>query len=283
MIAWLIPLLAVWTLSLSAAVDLLPARTSPSDLEVSGSFPGGRTNGFLTRTQLLALPQSWSTNAQDLALKTRAVYRGVALTDLRAALQVDPASDILFAVCTDGYSASFPADYLAAFRSLLILEINGKGPDTWGKSHLTGLEMAPFYVNAGEFKPRPEETVLGNVEAVHFPYGVVRIEFRAASRTLDRLRLRPGASEAARNGEKLVLRDCLSCHGHEDFGGLRSGRPWLLLKTWSSNTNYFRRYVVNPQSVQPASRMPAFKAYNAATLDALQAYFRELRIEDLRR
>jgi hypothetical protein len=29
--------------------------------------------------------------------------------------------------------------------------------------------------------------------------------------------------------------------------------------------------------------MPGFKAYDAATLDALQAYFRELRTEDLRR
>jgi len=279
----LIPLLVAWTLSLSAALELHPARMSPTDLEVAGPFPGGRTNGFLRREQLLALPQALATNSMDLAVKAPAVYRGIPLTELRAELGLGPASDTLFAVCNDGYAASFPADYLSAFRTLLIHEINGKGPETWGRSKQTGLEMAPYYINVGDFRPRPAEKAQGHDEGARFPYGVVRIEFRTAASTIDRLRLRPGATDLARAGEKLALRDCLSCHGHDDFGGLRSGRPWLLLKTWSSNTNYFRRYVVNPKSVQPASKMPGIKFYDAPALDALQAYFRELRIEDLRR
>jgi hypothetical protein len=32
-----------------AELVLRPTRTAPTDLEVSGPFPGGRTNGFLTR------------------------------------------------------------------------------------------------------------------------------------------------------------------------------------------------------------------------------------------
>jgi hypothetical protein len=268
---------------LRAELVLRPTRTAPTDLEVSGPFPGGRTNGFLTRDQLLALPPTLATNAMDTAVKSRAVYRGIPLLQLRSLLGLDGRADTLFVVCSDGYSKAFETDYLNAFQSLLILEINGTGPESWGRSKLTGLEMAPYYINAADFAPRPDQNVLGLPEDLHFPYGVVRIEFRTAASTVDRLRLPGTASTLAKQGGVIAVRDCLACHGHADFGGTMSGRPWLLLKTWSSNTNYFRRYVVKPKSIQPASRMPGFTHYEAPVLDALQAYFRELKVGELRR
>jgi hypothetical protein len=266
-----------------AELVLRPTRSAPTDLEVAGPLPGGRTNGFLTRDQLLALPLTLATNALDTALKSRAVYRGIPLVQLRSLLGLDGGANTLFAVCSDGYAKAFEADYLEAFQSLLILEINGGGPETWGRSKLTGLEMSPYYINATDFAPRAGKEVLGLPEDLHFPYSVVRLEFRTADSTVDRLRLPATASTLAKQGGVIAVRDCLACHGHADFGGTMSGRPWLLLKTWSSNTNYFRRYVVKPRSIQPFSRMPGFTHYEPGVLDALQAYFRELKLEDLRR
>ena len=109
---------------------------------------------------------------------------------------------------------------------------------------------------------------------------MVRIEFRTAAATLDRIRLPGDASKLARQGQEIAIRECFGCHGHADFGGTLSGRPWLLIKTWASNTNYFRKYVVKPKSVQPTSKMPAFTDLEPQVLDALQAYFRELRVSN---
>lgn len=263
---------------------LQASRTASTDLEVAGPFPGGRTNGYLSRERLLALPLTTVTNALDLARKGPAVYRGIPLRELRTLLGLDARSaDTLFAVCSDGYSKAFQADYLDAFQSLLILEIDGTGPEQWGRSQLTGLQMAPYYINAADFVPRPSETVLGRPEDLHFPYSVVRIEFRTAATTLHRISLPDTATPLARQGQAIAVRECLACHGHADFGGTMSGRPWLLIKTWASNTNYFRRYVVNPKSVQPKSRMPAYSDLEPVVLDALQAYFRELKPADPRR
>lgn len=194
---------------------------------------------------------------------------------LQAALPVAPESDVIFAVCDDGYAAHFPKDYVAAFKPLLILELDGKPPKEWGKSLASGVGMPPFYINSAAFAPRDSETAAGQKESVRYPYAVARLDFTSAARTLGKLRLKPGAGETALAGEKLALRDCLSCHEHAGFGGKNSGRPWLLLKTWSANTNYFRRYVKKPKSVQPAAKMPGFAHYDDAALDALTAYFRE--------
>jgi mono/diheme cytochrome c family protein len=254
-------------------------RGAPTDLEVSGPFPGGVDRGFIARERLLALPLVVVTNTLDQPRKAPAVYRGIPLKTLRSLLGLDgSAADTIFAVCSDGYSKEFPADYLDAFQSILILEIDGMGPESWGRSKLSGLLMAPFYINAADFKPRADQTVLGRPEPLHFPYSVVRLEFRTAAATLDRIRLPRDASPLARQGQEIALRECLSCHGHDDFGGTLSGRPWLLIRTWASNTNYFRRYVVNPKSVQPTSKMPPFADLTPQVLDALQAYFRELRV-----
>jgi hypothetical protein len=253
--------------------SIRPTRSSPTDLEVSGPFPSGRTNGFIPRERLMELPLTVVTNSMDLARKAPAVYRGIPLPQLRSLVGLDASSaDTLFAVCSDGYSKEFPADYLEAFHSILILEIDGAGPEAWGRSKLTGLQMAPYYINAADFRPRADQTVLGRPEPLHFPYSVVRIEFRTAAATLDRIRLAGDASKLARQGQEIAIRECTL-----------SGRPWLLIKTWAANTNYFRKYVVKPKSVQPTSKMPAFTDLEPQVLDALQAYFRELRVTNASR
>lgn len=261
----------------AAGIAMASGRGSGLDLEVSGALTTGRTNGFVTREQLLSLPLQTVTNVLDGALKRSAVYRGVRLSELKAALPVEPAADVIFGVCQDGYAAHVDAGYIRAFDPLLILEIDGKGSEAWGRSLASGMTMAPFYINTAAFRPRPEHRAGGIDEGPVYPYAVVRLEFTTDSRALQPLRLGAGASPEAKEGERLAVRDCLSCHDHRGVGGTMSNRPWELLKTWSANTNYFRRYVVKPRSVQPISRMPGFPHYNEGALDALGAYFREWR------
>lgn len=259
----------------AAGLALAAGRGSGLDLEISGALTTGRTNGFVTREQLFSLPVQTVTNVLDGALKRPAVYRGVRLSDLKAALPLDPAAGVIFGVCQDGYAAHVDGGYIKAFDPLLILEIDGRGPEGWGRSLASGMAMAPYYINTAVFRPRPEQRAGGMDEGPVYPYAVVRLEFTTDSRALQPLRLGAGASAEAREGERLAMRDCLSCHDHRGVGGTMSNRPWELLKTWSANTNYFRRYVVKPRSVQPTSRMPGFPHYNDGALDALGAYFRE--------
>jgi len=267
-------LVAAWA-GEAAVLTLASDRASELDLEVSGALTESRTNGFVTRAQLFSLPLHTVTNAADGALKRLAVYRGVRLSVLKASLPVEPAADVIFGVCKDGYAAHVDGAYVDAFEPLLILEIDGKGPEGWGRSLASGMAMAPFYINSAVFRPRPAQRAGGIDEGPVYPYAVVRLDFTTGQRALQPLRLGAGATSEAREGEVLAIRDCLSCHDHRGVGGTMSNRPWELLKTWASNTNYFRRYVVKPRSVQPASRMPGFAHYDGRTLDALGAYFRE--------
>jgi mono/diheme cytochrome c family protein len=268
--------LLLLSLPLLQAAPLVPAaqRTSPFDLEISGPLTHGASNAFFTRAQLLSLPLVTATNSPDPAIKATAVYRGIPLSQLATHLPVAPGTDIVFAICTDGYAAHFNRDYIQAFNPLLILEINGQGPEDWGRSLASGVALAPFYINSTGFTPRSSHRIAGLDEGAIYPYAVARLHFTTAAQTVDRLAPPPNAPALALDGHRLAVRDCLSCHGHQSFGGMHSNRPWLLLKTWASNTNYFRRYVIKPKSVQPASRMPGFTHYNEEALDALQAYFK---------
>jgi hypothetical protein len=84
--------------------SIQPTRSSPTDLEVTGPFPNGRTNGFIPRERLMALPLTVVTNSMDLARKAPAVYRGIPLPQLRSLLGLNVSNaDTLFAVCSDGY------------------------------------------------------------------------------------------------------------------------------------------------------------------------------------
>lgn len=130
----------------------------------------------------------------DGALKQRTVYTGVYHEDLQAALPIAPESNLILALGADGYAAHFAEDYRAAFRPLLILELNGKPAEEWDKGLASGVGLPPFYINSAKFKPRATETAVGQKEGPRYPYTVVKLEFTTAARTLDRLKLKPGGS-----------------------------------------------------------------------------------------
>ena len=65
------------------------------------------------------------------------------------------------------------------------------------------------------------------------------------------------------------------CHFMNGVGGTKSGRDWRSLGTWASEQpKFFERYVRDPQAVEPHAHMEGNPTYDAATLNALTAYFR---------
>jgi len=53
------------------------------------------------------------------------------LADLWAALPRAEGADTLLATCTDGYAAVYREAFIAAYRPIVVLEINGQGPEKW--------------------------------------------------------------------------------------------------------------------------------------------------------
>ena len=256
--------------SSARALELAAERRTPLDLEVSGLLPDGRTNAFIARAALEALPRLVATNAHDLALNRPAVYSGVALDALVAALGLPAGAEVVWAVCADGYVSHFTRADLAHQRPWLILELDGAAPDAWPKAG-SGVAMAPYYLALPAFTPR--DTVAGIPESPKLPYAVSRLHFTDAA-GLQRLEP-PDPAPLVQAGAVLAKRECLSCHNHFETGGVLSGRPWALLATWAKiDPGYLRRYVRNPRQVQPASKMPGFPHYPDEALDALAAYFK---------
>ncbi|MFN0068523.1 MAG: hypothetical protein ACKVYV_12905 [Limisphaerales bacterium] len=251
-------------------LELVAERQMPLDLELSGRLPGGRTNAFLTRAALEALPRVTVTNAHDLALNRPAAYSGVPLADLVNALGLPADAEVVWAVCKDGYVSHFTREDLAHQRPLLVLELDGARPDAWPKAG-SGVAMAPYYVSPPAFAPR--DAVVGVPESPKLPYAVNRLHFTDAAGLL---RIQPAnASSLVLAGAVLAKRECLSCHNHFETGGVLSARPWALLATWAKiDPGYFRRYVRSPQSVQPAARMPGYPGLSDEALEALVAYFK---------
>ena len=84
--------------------------TSPSDLELDGDIPGAtreQTTRYITREQLLALPQVSYTVTNDANFDGPTQISGVALDELVNALAANPESDIAVAICSDGYATHY--------------------------------------------------------------------------------------------------------------------------------------------------------------------------------
>src|ERR1700691_2321633 len=155
-------------------------REGPSDLEVSGDLLGlpPDPTRFITRDELLAMPQVNFRVTDDANFTGPTKIRGVSLEELARQLAANPKSDMIVAICDDAYRANYPRAYLAAHQPVLVLEVNGKPPFGWPKdSHEHSFDMGPYMISHAKFNPRYK--ILSHLEEPQIPWGVVRIEFRA--------------------------------------------------------------------------------------------------------
>src|SRR5882724_7946176 len=139
--------------SLAAATPALMlhmSRSSPLDLELGGEITGiaPGTTRYVTRDDLLALPQVTYTVADDSNFKGATQVSGVSLEELTRHLGAAPLSEMVVAICNDQYRAHYPRAYVAAHHPLLVLNINGKPPSGWPKAtEGHEIDMGPFLIS----------------------------------------------------------------------------------------------------------------------------------------
>jgi hypothetical protein len=249
-------------------------RSSPGDLEIGGrlaDLPAGST-GYIRYEDLFDLPQKTYTVSDDTNFHGMTEISGVPLSTLAAALGVP--SDVIVAICNDGYRANYPREYVEAHHPVLVLRINGHQRDQWPPSEYGG-SMAPYLISHPFFKP--SFRVLSHDDEPQIPYGVVRIEFHSDDEVFGGIRPRGRWSAKSPVGEGYIIarQDCFRCHNMGAMGGTMARHSWVdLAEIAETNNVRFRRIIHDPKSVNPDAKMPAHSNYNAATLDALTAYFR---------
>jgi mono/diheme cytochrome c family protein len=258
-------------------ITLRMERSSALDLEVGGELAGVGKGGtrYVSREDLLALPQTTFTVLGDANFTGSAEIRGVTLAELAKDLGESPDGNLVVAICDDLYRANYSHAYIAAHQPLLVLEINGKPPDAWPKdSEGHGQSMGPYMISHANFTPSFK--ILSHSDTPQIPWGVVRLEFRNEKTVFAVIAPRgPNAyATAVQNGFKIAKQNCFRCHNMGDEGGQRAGHPWLVLSAWATaDPDFFGKYINNPRSRDSHSDMPAFPEYDTETLRALTAYF----------
>lgn len=258
-------------------VKLRATRSSTADLEVGGELAGvpSDTTRFMTHDDLLALPQVSYTVSDDLNFKGSVQVSGVLLQELARQLAAAPMSALVVAICDDQFRGHYSRDYIAAHQPLLVLKINGQPPSGWPKNAQGhGSDMGPYLISHPRFMPSFK--FLAHSDEAQIPWGVLRVEFRDEMALFGALAPRgPHAPEpAVQTGYRIAQQNCLQCHNKGRDGGLKAGRPWLVLSAWAASLpEYFAAYVRNPRSKNPHADMPGNPGYDDATIDALRAYF----------
>lgn len=260
----------------TSVATLHTARASSSDLELGGDLaelPPGSTR-YITRDELLALPQVTYTVTDDENFAGATVVSGVPLEKLAQLFAARTESDMAVAICDDQYQSPYPRIYLAEHHPVLVLTVNGNAPARWPKDPQGGNDMGPYMISNPLFKPRFK--ILSHTDEPQIPWGVVRLEFRSEKEVYGAIAPRgPHAQDTlVQAGYKIAEQNCLRCHNMDGEGGLKAGHPWHVLSAWATAApDYFAAYVRNPQAKNPSAKMPGNSGYDDMTLKALTAYF----------
>jgi hypothetical protein len=255
-------------------------RSSPLDLEIGGDvrgLPPGATR-YLTRADLLALPQASYTVTDDPNFTGPTEISGVPLDELARRLATKPESDLIVAICDDLYRANYPPSYIAAHQPLLVLKVNGKPPSGWPKdSEAHRYDMGPYLISHPKFTPSFK--ILSHADEAQIPWGVVRIEFRNKRQVFRPIEPHgPLANDTTvQAGFTIAQQNCFRCHNAGEEGGRKSGVTWAVLSAVAADSPvFFKDYVRNPKSKSSDAKMPGNSRYDEKTLHALTIYFQTM-------
>jgi mono/diheme cytochrome c family protein len=253
-------------------------RQLPSDLEVSGALAGlpPESTRYIAREELLAMLQVNITVTDDTNFTGRTKIRGVKLEVLARELGASSASDMVVAICDDGYRANYPRAYLVGHHPVLVLEVNGKPPAGWPKdSQEHTFDMGPYMISHSKFTPSYK--ILSHAEEAQIPWGVVRIEFREEKTVFGAIAPRGthARDREVRDGFHIAEQNCFRCHSAGREGGQKAGLSWESLSAIAAaSPKDFGAYIRAPLAKNPHAQMPGNPQYDDATLAALTAYFR---------
>jgi mono/diheme cytochrome c family protein len=254
-------------------------RTSQSDLELGGDIYGllpheFRNTRYITRDQLLSLPQVSYTVTNDANFSGPTEITGVGLDELLHVLTPNPQVAMIVAICSDKYETHYSQAYTEAHHPVLVLKINGKDPAEWPTAPGSNANMGPYLISSPDFKPSFK--ILSHEDEPQIPWGVVRLDLRTEAAVFQAIRPRmPGAaSREVQDGYRIAQQNCFRCHNSELEGGRKAQVDWTVLAALAASTpDFFQAYIHDPNAKNPGSGMPGFPNYDAATLNALTKYF----------
>lgn len=251
-------------------------RALPTDLAVTGRLtgvPAGETR-YVRWADLRALPSTVKMKLDGEFVKGEQEVTALWLADVWAALPTEANADVLLATCTDGYASVYRPEFIKTYRPILILEINGQGPDKWPPPGLK-FNPGPYVITVSKDIVPAVETYLdvGHKK----PWGTNVIE---VANYADRFKAAyngnwAGLSARAEAGRELYIHSCTSCHVGPDkmFGGWKAARPFEVLAAHATyNAEYFKKYVRAPKSVMPGATMEAHPHYTDEQLAAIIAF-----------
>ena len=236
------------------------------------------TPRFITYQDLQSLPQVTATITSDenfTEMHTPKVQvSGVYLSELARRIGVSSKADLTNAICVDHYSAPYPADYVATHKPILVLKINGLTAAEWAQQ-TKNEDPGPYLITQADFVP--SYSILSHQDRAQVPTEVVSIEF-ARQKDVFATITPPGSFTPASPemlGFGIARQNCLRCHNQGSTGGTKARRTWSVLSRHASEDPIsFARYIHNPRSVDSHAQMPSNLQYDAATLNALTAYFK---------
>jgi mono/diheme cytochrome c family protein len=281
----------VWLLGMSAIGSPTPAaqygrpplvlhetRETPLDLEIAGDLVGLAPGSvrYLKRADLRTFPPATFLVRNDPNFVAPTRVSGVELMALLRKVSGHPQTDMVVAVCSDGYHANYRHSYVEAHSPLLALLLDNNPPKDWPKDSETHQrDIGPFLISHPDFQPAYK--VLGQDEVAQIPWGVVRLEFRDEATVYGPIAPQgPHASDPdVQDGFRIAQQDCFRCHNSGPEGGQKAQRPWTVLASWAAaSPDHFTAYVQNPKAVNANAQMPGNPGFDDATLHALTAYFR---------
>jgi mono/diheme cytochrome c family protein len=254
------------------------ARETPLDLEVAGDLvglPPGSVR-YLKRADLRTFPPATFLVRHDPNFTAPTRVSGVELTALLRKVSAHPQTDMIVAVCRDGYHAYYRHSYVEGHSPLLALLLDNKPPKDWPTDSETHQhDIGPFLITHPDFQPAYK--VLGQDEVAQIPWGVVRLEFRDEATVYRAIAPQgPQASDAdVQDGFRVAQQNCFRCHDSGAEGGQTAQQPWTVLASGArTSPEHFAAYVRDPRAMNANAKMPGNPGFDDATLQALTAYFR---------
>jgi len=257
---------------------LEPRRNSPSDLEITGMVAGisPGTSLYVSYETLLTLPQvtiavTGDDNFSEVPRK-KVMVTGVYLDVLARYMGALPGSDLVNALCSDGYRTNYSQKYLRAHRPIFALKINGLSAKTWAaKTHNEDLGI--YFITHAAFKS--SFNVLSQEETPQVPVDIVKLDFSSTQLVFGAIAPHgTGATDSkVVDGYRIAQQHCYRCHNMGSYGGTKARITWQQVGYYAASPSAFEAYIRNPTSIDHKASTRPNSTFDDTTAKALQAYF----------
>lgn len=197
-----------------------------------------------------------SITVADPLIGTTVEYQGIPLKTLMRDIYGEtwPALDELLITCADGYQPSLPARELEQFEAYLVFARTDGTPFTFLKKNQP-VELGPFYL-----------VWRGNAVSgsAVWSYQMVAMEPISFADRFPRLAPPEDSGPLVMEGFKTFRHYCVNCHQINGQGGNLSvelNYPVNVTEYW--RPEYLNQWLLNPESIRHAAKMPAFKPEDA--------------------